>query len=297
MSDELSNEWKKKAVDGTQFTENDLDSEIEKLHVLSFRLDSRGENVVSSINGTIVFIDRWYSGEKVKVGDIWLCYVKRSGNVYHAMPMKKLTLNIIMGLSTDIRESIVDALWSTNKKDYERLFEERYKAEVQTKAVEQAEKESHQIISRMQAHIDTLTQQVKQMNYLLSNAADYDEIVLSSDPISEGVPDTGNIQQQTFPDGSIGSMMQHPFRPEKTIPRVERISEDTLYSDGFVDGRYKVFISPDSRVLILTPSVSGMAICSKRRIILKGLGELSPYSDRKNLVADMIQGRTIRVFL
>ena len=296
-------DWKRKAVEGTPFTQEELEAETSKLQILVFRLDGRGENVVSSIDGTIVFVDRWYSGEKVNAGDIWLCSVRYTGKVYHAMPMKKITVDMIMGMSEGLRNDIVDALWNTNRKDYERLFEERYKTEIHNQVLEEANKENRQIVSRMQARIDTLMKQVEQTNYLLMNSEGDDEIILTSD-IEEPIisytsqmpsyPVTDDVQRMqaihSYDDSLFSQSHSH-------LPKAERISADTIYCEAIADGRCKVLISPDYKTLVVTKCSSGMVICSKSRITLKGLERVSPFTERKKLFVEQLDECSLSISL
>ncbi len=293
-----SNDWKKMTVEGTPYSESDIESEISKLQILVFRLDGRGENVVSSINGTIVFVDRWYSGEKVNVGDMWLCSVRYTGTVYHAMPMKKITVDMIIGMSESLRNDVVDALWNTNRKDYERLFEERYKSEIHSQALEEANKENRQIVSRMQARIDTLMKQVEQTNYLLKNS-DEDEIVLTSDSyVGQSNNSNRLVNNVSYPDVIVGEHTSSDLlHVEQLQPIAERISADTIYCDSIVDGRCKVLISPDYKTLVISKCASGMSICSKSRIKLRGLDGVSPFTERKKLIAERLDNCSVMISL
>ena len=110
---------------------------VSKLHVLSFHIDRKGENIVSEIDGVIAFIDKRYYGESVSPGDVWLCNAVFRNTVFYVTPLKKITSSIIMGLSDDIREDIVNAIWKTNRREFEKIFEERYKEEIYARATEE----------------------------------------------------------------------------------------------------------------------------------------------------------------
>lgn len=302
MSD--NTDWKRKVVEGTPFSEEELEAETSKLQILVFRLDGRGENVVSSIDGTIVFVDRWYSGEKVNAGDIWLCSVRYTGKVYHAMPMKKITVDMIMGMSEALRNDIVDALWNTNRKDYERLFEERYKTEIHNQVLEEANKENRQIVSRMQARIDTLMRQVEQTNYLLMNSEGDDEIILTSDDSDIAIPPTPMVADQYDMTGyvqrmaAIHAMDDAVLNPvHSQVLKAERISADTIYCEAIADGRCKVLISPDYKTLVVSKCSSGMAICSRSRITLKGLETISSFTERKKLFVEKLDDCSLSISL
>ena len=59
-------------VESNGFTQDDYREQIRRLKVLGFHIDRKGVNIVSEIDGVIVFVDRKYSGEKVLAGDVWL---------------------------------------------------------------------------------------------------------------------------------------------------------------------------------------------------------------------------------
>ena len=115
-------------VESNGFTQDDYREQIRRLKVLGFHIDRKGVNIVSEIDGVIVFVDRKYSGEKVLAGDVWLCSATMVGMVYYAMPLKKITSSMIMGLSDEIRDQIIDALWCSNRSEFERIFELRFQS-------------------------------------------------------------------------------------------------------------------------------------------------------------------------
>lgn len=285
MNDRNTSDLRRSMIEGTDFSEEDLISETDKLKILSFRMDSRGENIVSSIDGKIVFIDRWYSGESIRIGDVWLCSVKATGNVYHAMPMKKLTIDVLLGINKDLRDGIIETLWKTNRKDYERIFEEKYKTEVNLQTMEKADREMKQLYNEMQVRIDTLMKQLEQTDYLLSSSLDEKELLPENVEPEESDSATSGKNKSSDKTHQAGSF------------KVERVSKDEIYSKSFTDGYYKVLISPNKKVVLLYPSLEGMAICSKNRIVLNSLDEIAPFTKRQELIAKRMENGEVHIFL
>ncbi len=154
-------------VESNGFTQDEYREQVRRLKVLGFHIDRKGENIVSEIDGVIVFVDRKYNGEKVLAGDVWLCSTTMKGMVYYAMPLKKITSSMIMGLSDEIRDQIINALWRSNRAEFERIFEQKYKEDVYNQAYTRANEENKTIIDGMQSKIDDLTKQVEHSRMLI----------------------------------------------------------------------------------------------------------------------------------
>ena len=188
---------------------------VSKLHVLSFHIDRKGENIVSEIDGVIAFIDRNYYGETVSPGDVWLCSAVLWNTVYYVKPLKKITSSMIMGLSDEIREGVIASLWKTNRREFEKIFEERYKEEIYARATEEANRKNEEIIHSLQDRISDLNRQVEHSRMVISmreSDAD-DEIVLTSDPVVRG---------ESSPDqGVLPAIPVHEERPPSPWVRTE----------------------------------------------------------------------------
>ena len=297
-------------VEANGFTQDEYREQVRRLKVLGFHIDNKGVNIVSEIDGVIVFVDRKYNGEKVLAGDVWLCSATMVGMVYYAMPLKKITSSMIMGLSDEIRDQIIDALWRSNRSEFERIFEQRYKEDVYGQAYARANEENKTIIDGMQRKIDDLTKQVEHSRMLIGGMESSEEyIVLGSEEIAETEdaedPAAQLIQETVQTSGEefnpvIGrrSMASAPGMPEVRVSDqfqgripsvkyvVERISEETIYSESFIDGKYFVHINPSKRFIVVRKHDYGSAICINKRIRLDGLGVYSGFSGKCQLMAE-----------
>ncbi len=115
------------SLEGAGFTKDDYCEMVRRLHVLLFHIDHKGDNIMSHINGTIVFMDRGCMRKRVLEGDLCLCSAELRNNVYYAMSLKKITSSMIMGFSDDIRERIVNSLWVSNRQEFVKVFIDRYR--------------------------------------------------------------------------------------------------------------------------------------------------------------------------
>lgn len=263
---------------------------------------------MSNIDGTIVFVERGYSGERVAAGDVWLCSVRFQNTVYNAMPLKKITSSMIMGLSDEIRETVIDSLWKSNRKEFEKIFEERFREEMYQRAVKEIKETDRAIIDGLQAKVADLEKQVEHSRMVIGQMAAGPEegIVLTSDPVVEGeetldpVPAPRPEPQAERPQGHwMGSQAVHaPGMPEmrfgeqppSTVQhrsyRVERTGEETIRCDEFEDGKYFVHINPSKRFLVIRNHDYGSAICVGGRIRLEGLGSYASFSGTCQLMAE-----------
>ena len=67
---------------------------------------------------------------------------------------------------------------------------------------------------------------------------------------------------------------------------VERLSEETIYSESFIDGKYFVHINPSKRFIVVRKHDNGSAIFINKRIRLDGLGSYSGFSGKCQLMAE-----------
>ena len=300
-------------VNDNGFSENDYHEQVRKLKILGFHVDRKGENIVSEIDGTIVFVDRKYNGEKVLAGDIWLCSAVMVGMVYYALPLKKITSSMVLGLSDTIRDDIVDALWRKNRPEFIRIFEQNYKQGIYNQAYNQAKSESEGIIAELEDRIDMLTKQVEHSRMVIeSKGSPEDFIILGSDepsdesdvrPVSEAVSvleaePAQTLREEFNPVIGRKSMLSAPGMPEVTVSEqvqrrvpvqkydVERLTEETIYSESFIDGKYFVHVNPSKKFIMVRKHDYGSAICINKRIRLDGLGSYFGFGGRCKLMAE-----------
>ncbi|MDO5854033.1 MAG: hypothetical protein Q4Q62_08395, partial [Thermoplasmata archaeon] len=144
-----------------------------RLHVLRFDWDKKGVNVVSSLDHVIVFVSPHYNGDQPEIGDVWLCSVEPHSSVFWAYPLMRITSSFLMGLSDGMREEIYDSLWATNRKEFEKEFEKRYRESAMVAAREQLEKSHRAEIAGMQARIEALKTENEQNRILLQSRSSH----------------------------------------------------------------------------------------------------------------------------
>lgn len=256
-------------------------------------------------------IDCKYSGEKVLAGDIWLCTAAMVGMVYYAMPLKKITSSMIMGLSDDIRDGIIDALWRSNRAEFVKIFEQRYKEDVYQQAYNQANEESQAIIAGLEDKVSSLSKQVEHSRMIPgSQESPEDYIVLGSEEDAEPEKATAQavpayepavvqaLREDFNPVIGRRSMVSAPGMPEVRVDDqlqwrvptqryvVERLAEETIYSESFIDGKYFVHINPSKRFIVVRKHYYGSAICINKGIRLDRLGFYSSFGGRYQLMAE-----------
>ena len=72
---------------------------------------------------------------------------------------------------------------------------------------------------------------------------------------------------------------------------VVRVSEDTLYSNMFKDGRYKVRFSSDMRTISIRADDDGEAESSNNLLRIEGLGSVTPFFEPQGFEVRMMSGR------
>lgn len=303
---------------GIQFSKESYDDVVKKLYVLGFHIDSRGENIVSSIDGTIAFIDRGYMGEKVSPGDIWMCSGTFRNTVYYVTPLKKITSSMIMGLSDEIRNEIIDALWKANRREFERIFEDRYKENLYRQAQTEARSESAKIIESLQEKIKDLEKQLEHSRMIIDGRSQSDEggVELFSEGMESAPAAASATAVQTAspvqvvqvpvmaqaaefnPASVYGQYRCAPGMPEMRYtdctsfgapsPKitVTRLAPETIQSDSFQDGKYFVHINPSKKFLVVRRHDYGSAVCIDKKIRLDGLGDYVPFNERVQLLAE-----------
>ncbi len=290
-------------------SDSEIDSVIENegsnVHLLTFTLDDKESNIISYHKGTIVFISPKYPG-KVNVGETWFCSLEKKTRSYHAVPMYKVTPTLLLNLDAELREGLIDSLWEKNRSMFESDFAQRYRDEIHTKAVEEVRSEMQSIIDGLKSDVGNLQNQLEQNRILnmSSSVSGPSMIELGSDDAlpteNARAPATPSVPIEEIPHiPSIpGIRASAPGMPEMRAPGIKsseprsvvydvtRTAEETIYSESFTDPKYFVHISPDCRMLVIRPSSFGTALCFNKRIRLQGLGSLSPFTEKKKLMAE-----------
>lgn len=277
------------------------------LKVLRFGMDQMNKNVVSRIDGTIVFVHPTYDGDTVRVGDVWLCAVERRATVYNATPLIKITSSILMGLSDEMREGIVDALYRLHGDEYVRQFAVKYKDEIYRKAVAEANEKNDAVVKELKQTISELKDQLEKSRFVIDRNADEDDEIELSSEVPEQVQSSVQVsaapvpvqsQEQLPPYMASQCVCPAPGMPEVRMTdrpfvggnlpryRVTRVAAETIYSESFVDGKYFVHINPSCKFIVIKKHDYGSALCTEHRIRLDGLDEYIPFDGRKELMAE-----------
>ncbi len=287
---------------------------VKKLYVLRFGLDARKENIVSSIGGVIAFIDRKYNGEAVGEGDVWFCSGTLWNNVYYVMPLRKITSAMIMGLGEGIRNEVIDTLWKANKREYERIFEDRFRETLYKQAQEEAKSRNQGIIDSLQEKIKDLERRLEQSRMVIDGkgSSDAGGVELFSEGMEPAgapeaparvqyvvqAPAAEGCEAQFDPHSVYGQCVIAPGMPEMRFPEgmkkaagkvkctVSRLSPETIQSDAFADGKYFVHINPSHKFIVVRRHDYGSAICIDHKIRLDGLGTYSSFKERCTLMAE-----------
>ncbi len=301
---------KEKGIEADE-VEEAMEKEKKNVRILAFGLDNKKGNVVSNINGTITFVDSKFPG-KVEVNDIWICTVSRHENVYYAMPIYKVNASFLMNLYPDLKEEIINTLWRRNKAAFEKDFAERYKDEVHDSALEEARNELESTINDLRGQVSYLENQIEQNRILsktlaISQVTTPDTIELGSDeapsclelgsepvqrpveehmPVKSSAPRIPVVHRSAAPGIPEIRVLGKTESHQHLIFNVERKSEETIYSESFIEHKYFVHITPDTKMLVIRPSEFGSALCINGSIRLKGLGHVSPFTESKKLTAE-----------
>ena len=289
-----------------------LDKGLKKIHMLTFGLDNKKTNIVSFLNGKITFVDGRFPG-KVDVGDVWICSVSSSGTVNYAMPLYKITASFLINLDSHLREEMIDSLWERNKSMFETDFAQRYKDEIHDSAILEARAELGDKITELKTRVSELENQLAQNRILNKTTIAVQDQQTEMIELSSDIDDMGCIElgSEVIATDTETSFIREPSVPkipstyragspgipeirvaevkgptQHIIFNVERIGEETLYSESFTDHKYFVHISPDTKILTIRPNEFGSALCINKRIRLKGLNKLSPFTEQKKLTAE-----------
>ncbi len=298
---------------GTEFTDNftgeDLEKQAKTLHILRFGLDKRKTNIVSQIDGTIVFVDRDYVGT-VQVDDAWLCSVSEKSSVYYAIPLKKITAATFAEFDERLRAEIEEHIWAANKPTLRSVFAEKYRDETYKKAVEETSAKNAEIIRSLKERVADLEKQVEQSRIVMEsgNRPEDEGIELSSEEVPEetqepvAVPAQDVPEQEEVPPRILtggGYTPRVPGIPEIRAADgaqpsgsagrkyyVERLDENTLYSDAFADGKYFVHVNRSGKFLVIRPNGYANVIATNRRMVIEGLGVMARFTGRTGLTAE-----------
>ena len=297
---------------------------VSELVVLTFNIDKKGINIISTHNGQIVFVDK-YATYDVSAGETWVCRItSKNYTVEYAMPLLKLTLSEVMNFNEQLRENILNILWKRNRSELTEMLEGRIRNEVQSKLLEESRQSQEAEIRKLNETIDHLQKELHETKFQLESKKEIvpkqeEFILLTSQPATAAQTPAEAVSEDTDEEISLSSefvpprasVVQSVVQPQQRgIPQikraiappvrydVERIGEDSLRSPSFTDNRYFVHISPDYHTLIIRPNDEGPVYCIDHVIRLSGLGLVSSFVQRKYLPAEyseIYEGMLVRL--
>jgi len=295
----------------SEFTEEDFVRKISVYDVLTFEPNQKKPGLISFHNETAVFLD-WNSDQTVMAGDTWLCKLRLQDRVYYAMPILKITPVILMGFSTELCNSIVDALWQKNRKDYESIFESRYKETMYARISEEMASERENEIESLKQRITELERDLDASRFAIDAASGMDsirdEIELSSDPIPVNakakeapqepiqnmIAPVEDERPQSFesfvqrpPERAFASSVVEMMAPARNVTvSVQHVSDKLLYSESFPNGKYFVHVSPNQKFMLIRADSEGPVYCVNHHIMLNDLGKIIPFKEESVLKAE-----------
>ena len=306
-------EMRDRGIDEEEALES-LERDRKKIHLLTFSLDNKKTNIVSYVNGKITFVDTKFPG-KVEVGEAWICSVSQgmNGTVNYAIPIYKINATFLMNIDAELRDKMINSLWERHKGMFEEDFAERYKDEIHDLATREAKAELEGIINGLKEKVSYLENQLAQNQILnkslpavqsqqsdvieLSSEIDGSRCIELSSEIATVESEAPSFRVSVPPKIPSVYSSSTPGIPEIRIAEkreasphavfdVQRVGEETLMSESFTDHKYFVHISPDAKTLTIRPHDFGTALCINRKIRLKGLNKLSPFTEPKKLAAE-----------
>ncbi len=303
--------WQANHRSDDEETEKLLDEFSNQLHILTFRLNRNGSDVISDCNGRIVFVNRDFQFE-VSVGDTWICKLTPAQNCAYATPLMKITLNDVLNFNEQLRENVLGILWQKHGSDLKVIFENRYKNELQSKIAEEFKTDYEEKINRISKEKEEIEDELHQTRFQLksqdtSSSVDLDEFILlgTDDIVTKSDPNVGlSKPPESQSKGVVGSNTVRstdgnpPPVSQISVPQIKRaaavtqkydvirIGPDTISSPSFTDNKYFVHISPDYKLLLIRPDEDGDVYCINKMIRLKDLGLVSGFTSKKYLVAE-----------
>lgn len=299
-------------IDEDEYPEDSFKSDMRRYAILVFKSNPKKEGLIAMYKRKVTFLNWSYKGEPIEPGDHVLCTVEEELEHNVATPVMKITPSILMGLSSEMRDAIVDALWDKNRKDYEDNFEKRYKNEIYERAKEETKAEKDSLIAEYEERIANLTNQLAAARFAMdvaSKNSDSDEIELSSDPVEEKSDRKSEGRPRMIDESlQIDSEEQRPrnsepsvLRSDPIMPRyrdllnfyrgsgvieVQRVAQRAIYSEDFEDGRYFVHVSPNKKLMLIRKHEEGEIFCVNHQIMIQDLERLYPFTEKKDLKAE-----------
>lgn len=282
------------AVSGSQYDKDLLKKFDEKILILRFDMDPKGERVVSRYNSRFVFADR-DSNLTPEIGEVWACALKyEKSGAYIVDLLLKITPVLLLKLDEEKKKEILKTLWEQNKKEYVAKFEELYRVELYKETWAKFEEEHSAIIREKDERIAALSADLDVMRALNKkreieekySAPGHEVGKAPAPPKRERVPilpSTNQSMAPGLPDVNINEV-DFEIPPDSRFHVLCR--SGALYSESFPDGHYFVHITPTREFVVVRPHSSGGALCIGHSINVKALQETLAKCEGKELVCE-----------
>ena len=299
-------DWQKAELEKAGLTLQDISEPVYNMTVLAFEFnEQKGEGVISRVGKTHVFVKPSVQ-ESVLVlpGEVWICLMESLGSVYNAIPLLKIDASMLFGLSDEIRDEIVEILWTKKRSAFMSQFEDRYKMEVEAAATAAAEQRFDVERAELQNKLDETRRQLE-LSMMMPMAQAGGDIELDSEEVWDSNSD---IQPSLQPDVPAPAPMptrtvyvQAPGIPEirvspqaggrysKPAERYAAVLEspDTMRIYGLPDGKCFAHISPNKKYIVVRPHGYGSVLCKDGgRIQIRGLDKYSSFAGARQLRAE-----------
>ncbi|AMK13767.1 hypothetical protein AUP07_0718 [methanogenic archaeon mixed culture ISO4-G1] len=310
--DQLSERF---GIDKEAYPESAFENDMKRYVILQFKPNPKKEGLIAYYQRKITFLDWNYSGEPIESGDHVLCTIKEDLDYNVATPVMKITPSILLGISNEMREAIINALWDKNKKDYVGQFEQRYKNETYEQAKADAEAENKAKLDELNDQIESLKRKLAAANFAMDQASfdadsqknESEDIELSSEPVKDR-PEKVAPESAVISLSSRKSETERPIRyetgnrvyesysprvqemffsyPHFKNPIVKRVGPRAIYSESFEDGRYFVHVSPNKKLMLIRKHDEGEVFCVNHQVMIQDLERLYPFLEEKDLKAE-----------
>lgn len=245
--------WQKETAAATGIKPEDLGT-YRDIAILTFA--DNGYGVLTARHKALnAYVDP-FSKAGVASGETWVCSIfsEASKGRYTATPLSRVDLKFLYGAMEGWqKEEIADIVWKNERAELEPVLEQRYRAKAEEEAAANAAASAKAEIDSLNADIVALTTE---------NARLRQESV--------------RAKSQAF--GAFGTT-------------VLREGPDTISSDFISAGRYSVHLNANHTVMEIIKSEGGQLVSDGRRLELRGLGAVSPFTGPCEMVTEYIPQR------
>lgn len=255
--------------------DGDMDR-LKKVQILTFFTSEESGKVMARLPGGGVVFRHKDGGMHINPGETWVCELLERGTTFFAIGVLKIDAKFFFDLRADQVDIIADHIWKENQSILEPRFEEMYRKKLDetlnARLLESKKREDEAlaVVDELKAEIETINARHKMVVSALEKEL-YE--------LKEG------SLRATSPKPERSDVPVSPFSMEFN-PRIRRVGPDELYSEGFHHRNYFVHLSADQSMLTIRPHDRGNVVCLDNRIILVGLGLISPYGGPADMPAE-----------